>query len=61
MTRIVPVDHPRPGQRFKCANCREMIDADKAFADLDGTPFEAYYHSGCRPDNFTARPIECHE
>ena len=47
--RIVKVDHPRPGQRLVCAACRSMIDADKAFADLDGKAFEAYYHHGCIP------------
>ena len=48
-TRIVPVDNKRPGQRLVCISCGQMIDADKAFADLNGEPFKAYYHHGCLP------------
>jgi hypothetical protein len=32
-----------------------MVDANKAFADLDGPAFTAYYHNGCRPDNFRVK------
>lgn len=55
--RCVPVDNPRPGQRLQCAACYAMVDADKAWADLNGEAFKAYYHNGCRPDNFDVRPV----
>lgn len=39
-----------------CLHCGGKMRIEEGgpavFADLDGPVFKAYYHNGCRPDNF---------
>lgn len=47
MTRLVPVEHPRPGQTIRCTTCGRFKHADAMFADLEGPAFAAYICAEC--------------
>jgi len=37
------------GQRVKCYACGETMQLNGAFADINGPPFQAYYHPAHAP------------
>lgn len=46
---LQPVDHPREGQSIQCCVCHQWKPALECVADLDGTPYVAYYCDAHRP------------
>lgn len=47
MSRLVPVNDPRPGQTIQCSQCLKMTPAETTMADLDGPAFAAYWCRAC--------------
>jgi len=47
--RLIPVDTETSiPTRLRCASCGHWFNSGELYADLDGTPFQAYY---CRVDS----------
>lgn len=44
-----PHGHANDTTSVPCLRCRQLVRLSEAVIDLDGPPFEAYYHTPCAP------------